>query len=97
MDCCCSKKQKLYVKIIDTIDKSPECDYLRTRGRLIYKIDSIYNVPEIDIYFDNCHANSVRLWPKTGKPRKHILRMKRTSPCSPPISCFDESDVDTIH
>ena len=49
---CCSRKQKLKVKIIDIIDKGQEFDYLRPKGCLIYKIDSAYNVPKIDIYFD---------------------------------------------
>ena len=49
---CCSRKRKLKVKIIDIIDKGQEFDYLRPKGCLIYKIDSAYNVPKIDIYFD---------------------------------------------
>ena len=97
MGCCCSKKRKLNVKIIDTINKSPEFDYLRPKGGLIYEIDSIYNVPKIDIYFDNWYASSVRLWSETDKARKHFLRIERTPPCSPPISSFDESDADIVH
>ena len=60
----CSRKRKLNVKIIDTIDKGEEFDYLRPKRRLVYKIDSVYNVPKIDIYFDGWYANSVRLWHK---------------------------------
>ena len=60
-------------------------------------MDSIYNVPKIDIYFDNWYANSVKLRAKTDKAEKHFLGIERTPPCSPPISSFDESDVDTVH
>lgn len=97
MGSCCSKKQKLNAKIIDTIEKGQEFDYLRPKGCLVYKIDSVYNVPKIDISFDEWYANSVHLWPKTNEARKQFLRIERTPPCSPPITSFDESDVDTIH
>ena len=97
MGSCCSRKQKLKVKIVDTIDKSQEFDYLRPKGRLVYKIDSVYNVPKIDIYFDGWYANSIRLLPKISEARKHFLRIERTPPFSSPISSFDESDVDTVH
>ena len=72
MGCCCSKKRKLNVKIIDVI-------------------------PKINIYFDDRYANSVRLRAKTDKAKKHFLIIERTPPYSPPISSFDESDVDTVH
>lgn len=72
MGCCCSKKRKLNVKIIDVI-------------------------PKINIYFDDWYANSVRLQAKTDKAKKHFLITERTPPYSPPISSFDESDVDTVH
>ena len=82
---------------LDFFVKGQEFDYLRPKGHLIYKIDSDYNVPKIDIYFDGWYVNSVRLWPKGNEARKHFLRMERTLPCSPPISSFDESGVDTVH
>ena len=33
----------------------------------------------------------------SNKARKHFLRIERTPPCSPPISSFDESEVNTVH
>ena len=44
-----------------TIGEGNEFDYLRPNGRHILKMDNIYNVPEIDILFDNWYANSIRL------------------------------------
>ena len=80
---CCFSKNKLKTKIVDTIDEGHEFDYLRPKGRLILKMDSIYNVPKIDVFFDDWYASSVRLWPKTKIGRKHILRIDRTPPNSP--------------
>ena len=47
---CCFSKNKLKTKIVDTIDEGHEFDYLRPKGRLILKMDSIYNVPKIDVF-----------------------------------------------
>ena len=41
MGCCCSKK-KFQVKIIDTIAESSEFDYLRPKGRIIFKMDNVW-------------------------------------------------------
>ena len=62
MSCCFSKK-KLRIKVggTITIGEGNEFDYLRPNGRHILKMDNIYNVPEIDILFDDWYANSIRL------------------------------------
>ena len=63
-------------------------------------MDSIYDVPKINILFDDWYSNSVRLWPKTDKARKQFLRTERTPPCSPPTDSDSGSDniiLDTIH
>ena len=52
--------------VVDIIDKD-EKNYLRLKGKLIFKMDSIYNVPKIDDLFDNWYTNSMRLWAKTKK------------------------------
>ena len=46
--------KKLRIKVVDTTDEGIEFDYLRPKGRLILKLDSVYNVPKIDILFDDC-------------------------------------------
>ena len=71
MGSCCSRKQKLNIKIIDTIDKDQQFDYLRLKGCLVFKIDSVY-VPKVNMPFDGWYANSVRLWPNTNEARKHF-------------------------
>ena len=43
MGCCCSKK-KMNFKVVDTIDEGNEFGYLRPKGRLTLKMDSIYIV-----------------------------------------------------
>ena len=97
MGCCCSKK-KLQVKIINTIAEGSEFDYLRPKGRIIFKMDSVYDVPQLDIFFDDWYANSVRLWPKTEKARKHFLKIERIPPDTPPIISDDSNfSLDTVH
>ena len=72
--------------------------YLRPKGKLILRTDSIYNVPKIDILFDDWCTNSVRLWPKTEKSCKHFLRVEGTPPNA---SCSSEShddiSLDIVH
>ena len=60
------QKNKVEVVVVDIIDKD-EKNYLRLKGKLIFKMDSIYNVPKIDDLFDNWYTNSMRLWAKTKK------------------------------
>ena len=89
------------IKVVDKIDEDIEFDYLRPKGRLILKLDSVYNAPKIGILFDDCYVNSVRLCPKAEKTHKHFLQIERTAPNSPPISSFENSSdnisLDTIH
>ena len=97
MGCCCFKK-KLQVKVIDTIAEGSEFDYLRPKGRIIFKMDSVFDVPQLDKFFDDWYANSVRLWPKTEKARKHFLKIERTPPDTPPIVSDDSNFCsDTVH
>ena len=45
------RNQKPDNKIIDKIDPSRDFDYLRPKGKLVYKIDCLNDVPKIDILF----------------------------------------------
>lgn len=45
------RNQKPDIKIIDKIDPSRDFDYLRPKGKLVYKIDCLNDVPKIDILF----------------------------------------------
>ena len=70
MGCCFFKcKKRPQIEIIDEIPPGEEFDYLRSKGKLGYKIGNVYDVPNIDIIFDDWYANSVRLWPKDKKVR----------------------------
>ena len=69
---CCFSKRKMEIEIIDTISKDPEFDYLRPKGRLILKMDCVYDVSNIDIIFNDWYSNSVRFWPKTDKAHNHF-------------------------
>ena len=42
MGCCCFKK-KLQVKVVATIAEGSEFDYLRPKGRIIFKMDGVYD------------------------------------------------------
>ena len=87
------------IEIIDTISEGPKLDYLRSKGRLILIMDSVYDVPKIDILFDDWYSNSFRPWPKTDKAHKHFLRTERTPPCCPLIDSDsgDNLSLDTVH
>ena len=90
--------KKLQVKIIDTIAKGSQFDCLRPKVRIIFKMDSIFDVPQLDIFFDDWYANSVRLWSKTEKARKHFLRIERTPPDTlPTVSDDSNFSSDTVH
>ena len=65
MGCVFSKKNNTKIKIVDLIDKDEKFNYLQSKGTLILRMDSIYNVLKIDVLFDDWYTNSVRLWPKT--------------------------------
>lgn len=87
MSCCFSTK-KLQVKIIDTIAEGSEFDYLRPQGRIIFEMDSVSNVPQLDIFFDDWYANSVRL----------LLKSEKTPPDTPPIVSDDSNfSLDAVH
>ena len=87
MSCCFSTK-KLQVKIIDTIAEGSEFDYLRPQGRIIFEMDSVSYVPQLDIFFDDWYANSVRLW----------LKSEKTPPDTPPIVSDDSNfSLDADH
>ena len=63
-------------------------------------MDSIYNVPKIDVLFDEWYTNSIRLWPKTEKVCKHFLGMERTPNNSLPNSSNSKNsniNLDTVH
>lgn len=49
------------IEIIDTISKDPEFDYLRPKGQLILKLDSIHDVPKIDIFFNDWYSTLIVL------------------------------------
>ena len=72
---------------------------MRSRGEIILTMDSVYNVPMLNINFDDWYVNSVRLWPKSDKAR-HCFQcwFKKTLPDTPSsnISCCSNSaSIDT--
>ena len=71
MACCFTKKQ-IDIEIVNNIDQDEAFKYLRPKRRLILRMDSVYNVPKIDILFDDWYTNSVRLRQKTDRARKHF-------------------------
>ena len=104
MGCCFpSSRNKASIEVIDVIDLSKHFVYLRPSGKLVYKVDDIYNLLRVDIYFDGWYPNSVCLWPKDNSARQHILMIERTPPTCPQLSSFEahegdvECAVDTIH
>ena len=96
MGCVFTKKNKVEIKVADIIDKG-EKNYLRLKGKLIWRMDSIYNVPKIDGLFDNWYTNSMKLWPKTEKAREYFLGIERTPINSSNFSGSSGISLDKIH
>ena len=70
---------------------------MRPKGRLILKMNSIYDVPKIDVLFDDWYTNSVWLWPKTEIAPKYFLRNERTPINSPFDSENSNISLDIVH
>ena len=50
MGCCFpSSRNKASIEVIDVIDLSKHFVYLRPSGKLVYKVDDVYNVLRVDI------------------------------------------------
>ena len=90
------------IKIIDNIQKGKRFDYLRPRREIILTMDRVYNVPMLNINFEDWYVISVRLCPKSEKAR-HCFQcwLERTPPDtrSSNISCCSNSSAsfDTVH
>ena len=67
MGCCFSRHRGPNIEIIDEIEPGKDFDYLRPKDKLIYKTDSVYDVPKIDVLFEGWYPNSVRLWPRDNR------------------------------
>ena len=55
---------------------------------------------KFDVLFDDWYRNSIRLWPKTEKARKHFLRIERTLINPPPNSSgseYSNISLDTVN
>lgn len=52
------------IEVIDETLKEQEYDYLRLEGKISYSIDDVYNLPRIEIPFDEWYVNNVLLWSK---------------------------------
>ena len=57
------------------------------------------NKVEIEVadIIDNWYTNSMKLWPKTEKARKHFLGIERTPINSSKFSGSSDIGLDTIH
>lgn len=94
----CVSRQKSQIGIIDETSQAHEYDYLRPKGKMIYKIDSVYEVPKIGIVFEGWYVQSVSLWSKNKKVRQHFSMFESIPPVSPQVSSSDESRiVDTVY
>ena len=81
------------VEIIDETPKGKQFDYLRPKGRIIYTVDRMCDVPQTEINFDGWYKASVSLWPKSNKMRSNFLNLQRPPLLSPTF--FISSSTDT--
>ena len=96
MGCFFSTNKKPNIKIFDLTPPGDDFNYLRPEGTITLSIDRKYQVPLIDISFDGCYENSVRLWTKHTEQREHFLLLERTPLPSPSISSLSDSGIDTV-
>ena len=61
---CCFSLKKTKIEVIDETLKEQEYDYLRLEGKISDSIDDVYNLPRIEIPFDEWYVNNVFLWSK---------------------------------
>ena len=78
------------VEIIDETPKGKQFDYLRPKGRIIYTVDRMCDVPQTEINFDGWYKASVSLWPKSNKMRSNFLNLQRP-PLLWPTFCISSS------
>ena len=71
------------IQIIDDMPKGKQFDYLRSKGKITYTVNRMYDVPEIEINFNDWYRASVRLWPKSTKMSSNFLNLQRTPLPSP--------------
>ena len=102
MGCCLpfgnNNNNKPIIEITDETPKGKEFDYLRPEDKIIYGVDTTYDVPRIDIDSNGWYMNSVRLWHKSKKVRPHFLMLRNTPSVSPQISFSSDicdSRIDT--
>ena len=71
------------IEIIDEMPKGKQFDYLRSKGKITYTVNRMYDVPEIEINFNGWYRASVRLWQKSTKMSSNFLDLQRTPLPSP--------------
>ena len=95
----CLSKFKVKESDIDTVDympQGPEYDYLMPQRTIIVSLDNKWNIPIIDIDFDEWYENTVWLWPKNNAQRENFWLLERTPLPSPSVSSLDSSGFDTV-
>ena len=99
MDClfskCSSGSNEPKIKIFDCKPPDAAFDYLRPNGTISFSVDRKYNVPVVNISFDEWYENSVHLWPYHTEQKEHFLQLERT-PLQTPSIISDNSGYDTV-
>ena len=80
------------VEIIDEIPEGKQYDFLRPGGTSAYRINQMYDIPEIEINFDGWHKSSIRLWLISDTFRSKFLKFHRTPLPSPTYSSSSSDD-----
>ena len=98
MGCLSSKSDEPKIRICDCTPTGDDFEYLRAKGTTTLSIDRKYNIPIVDISFDNWLENSVRLLPKHTEQREQFLLLQRTPLQTPSVSSLssDDSGADTV-
>ena len=95
----CSKCDEPKIKTFRCSPPGDNLGYLRPHGTITLSIDRKYNIPMVDIRFDGCYENSVRLWRKHAGQRKDFLLLEKTPLQTPSVSSLssDDSGIDTVN
>ena len=83
---CCFSSKRVKIKVMYNIKKGNLYNYLRYKRKLILSVGKIFSVTLININFNDCYVNSIRLWTKPDKGCYCFhYQLQRTSLDSPSL------------
>lgn len=64
--------------MIDKPSKQKRFDQLRPEGTITYRINKMYDIPEVEIDFNGSYKSTTHFWPKATRSRHNFFLLERT-------------------